>query len=264
MAELQIENRTNYELSTKKINVDNISKMISTVESRIKDDETYAREESSKIIAEIFDFRSVVTSDLNRTLDRIGRSDIIEMFQRMTVTAEQYVAEELNERLNDMLRLATKLTEIAAIGAIAAYLELKSRQEEIEISTVSEHKNNRKDSKERVGLEINRRERDILKKYIWFLRKRWDRFKDEYGVDDPKIIRNILEKQGIIDEGERLFLEIRIAKTLDRDEDRTLSYLKRYAEITNLKIITVMLSRGMSAREVIRMFGGVFRILRLK
>lgn len=265
MAELQIENKVQYE-PIKKISIDEVSKRISTVESKIKDDETYAREDSFKILSEIFDYRTIVASDLDRTLEKIGRKDIVDMFQRLTITAEQYVVEELNERLNDMLRLATKMAEIAAIGAIAAYLELKTRQEEIEISNlVPDSKRDERTAKNRVKLEIGNREKEILRKYMWFLKRKWDRFRDEYGVDDPKLIARTLDRQGILEEGERILLEIKIAKALNRDDDKGLvSYLTRYAEITNLKIITVMLNRGIKGRDIVRMFRGVFRILKVK
>ncbi|MEM1688571.1 MAG: hypothetical protein QXH89_01435 [Candidatus Anstonellales archaeon] len=262
MPELQIEKKVEFQ-SNKVLATEDITKRVNMFNDRIKDDESYMREDQYKIISEINEFRIGISNQLESTLSKIRRSDIIDMFQRFTVSIEQDVIEELNDRLNDMLRLATKLTEIAALGAIAAYLELKARSDELELSRDADEKI--QNSKIKLAIRMKSEDRDILRKYLWFVRKKWNMFKDDYGTDNPEILKSILNSRGVLEEGERMFLELKIFKAIGKnDEYGAREYLKRYAEITNLRVINVMLAKGMKSSEIVGMFRGIFRILRVR
>lgn len=243
MPELQIEN--------KEIKVEEITKKIYTVENKIKDDYTYENEDSYKILTDIFELRNSMSVNLNNIVEKIGRYDIVEAFQRITIAAEMEIINELNDRLNEMLKLATYLAETTTIGAIAGYLELKEMEKQKEVQTF------------KAKLSLDKQAKDIIKIYKKYLKKDWKELSKMLGIEEKSLIERYI-KNNIADQGELLILEYKIYKALKKDdEDKLKKLLEKYSELTKLRAIKIFLLKGVKAKEIVQLFKESFRIIRI-
>lgn len=251
------------QIEPKSIKLEDVPKRLGMLETMIKDDQTYNDKDVHEILKDIFNFRILVSNDLSETVGKIGRNDIIEMFQRLTITAEMDVLADLNDRLNEMLKTATYLAETSALGAIAAYLELKSRKEEFDIQD-----SERRDEKIREivrHVKLGEDEKTVLLIYEKYVKKDWKWFKERFGIDDQNMIERMLNNRGIIEQARIIITELEISKCLEQKDMKTLrSLLKRYAMLTNNKLMITFLNSEMPTLDIVKLFKGVFKILKIE
>lgn len=234
--------------------VEEVPKKLGTLQNMIKDDNTYMEEDTYEILKEIANFRNVVSVNLKELVDKIGREDIVETFQRLTIAAEMDVLNDMNHRLNEMLKTATNLAEISALGAIAAYLELKHRKKEVDII----------DRKEMIKLELDDDKKEVLKIFKRYVKKDWGWFKERFGIEDSGMIKRMLENRGIIEQGMVIVTELQLYKAIkENDEKMIRKLLKKYARLTDNRLMMKLLKDRTNTKDIVWLFKGIFKILKI-